>query len=118
MGSPKMFKLTLSYNEGQTQVLQEDKRLPPTRGCPLNYRIQDVYMYEYEKKQYIAILLNVISAGFEGQDMRYLAVTALIKPAKVNANPKISMPPRPKADKIDANNGDKADNKSEATDKK
>jgi hypothetical protein len=39
----------------------------------------------------------VISAGFEGQDMRYLAVTGLINPVKVNTKPKISMPPRPKA---------------------
>ncbi len=97
MGKPKIFKLTLTHSGGQQQVLQEDKRLPPSRGCPLNYRIQDVYWYSYQKHNYIAVFINVISAGFEGEDMRYLVVTAEVKAPKVRKNPKITLPPRPQA---------------------
>jgi len=97
MGTPKIFKLSLSHNDGKQQILQEDKHLPPSRGCPLNYRIQDVYLYQVEQRRYIAIVINVIFAGFEGQDMRYMVVTGLVKSANKPKKPKISLPPRPKA---------------------
>jgi len=104
MGTPKIFKLSLTHNDGDLQILQQDKRLPISRGCPLNYRIQDVYLYQFKQKRYISVVINVIFAGFEGQDMRYLVVTGLIKPNKLPKNPKINLPPRPKADKTPASN--------------
>ncbi|EIJ42603.1 putative secreted protein [Beggiatoa alba B18LD] len=53
-------------------ILQADKKIPETRGCPLAYRIQDVYIYNGE---YIAVFINIFSPGFEGQNMRYIVVT-------------------------------------------
>ena len=58
---------------GNVRVLQKDIALPRSRGaCPGGYRVQDVYVY----KNTLAVFLNVYTAGFEGPDMRYLALGA------------------------------------------
>ncbi|MEK7990380.1 MAG: DUF2259 domain-containing protein [Thiotrichaceae bacterium] len=75
-GKAKMFHLTL-LNEGaqKTKTLQKDRNIPKVRGCPLRYRIQDVYAYHEE---FITVFLNVFQAGFEGNNMRYMVVTGTL----------------------------------------
>ncbi|OQW92526.1 MAG: hypothetical protein BWK79_14445 [Beggiatoa sp. IS2] len=76
VGEAKMFTLSLT-NEGEkkTKILQEDKIIPKSRSCPLRYRIQDVYLYHEE---FIIVFLNVFKLGFEGESMRYLAITGTL----------------------------------------
>jgi len=65
-------ELTLRNNEENTvKTLQKDTTLTPARGCTIDYRIQDVYVYEGQ----IAVFLNVFYIGFEGPDMRFMVVT-------------------------------------------
>ena len=49
--------------------------LPESRNCPHTYSIQNVYVYENR----VAVFLNVYTTGFEGPDMRFLAVTGNYK---------------------------------------
>lgn len=73
-----MFKieLTLKNNEENTvKALQKDATLPPSRGCTINYRIQEVYVYEGQ----IAVFLNMFYIGFEGPDMRFMVVTGKLE---------------------------------------
>ena len=80
---PVMMDLTLSNEPGHNtdqsmtflKSLQKDTSLPAERGCPLEYRLQDVYLY----KDTIAVFINVFTPGFEGPDMRFMAVTGKYK---------------------------------------
>ena len=74
-GKGKKMRLSLLKNGGKVHKLQYDKKLPKTRGCPLAYRIQDVFIYDDKK---VVVFLNLMLAGYEGQNMRYLAVTGLL----------------------------------------
>jgi len=70
-----MLDLSLYDRERQkTITLQKDTSLPATRGCPLNYAIQHVYLYGDS----IAVFINTYHLGFEGPDMRYMVVTGKI----------------------------------------
>ncbi len=71
MGEPKIFTLSLFKGE-QESILQKDTQIPQSRGCPLSYRIQDVYWYQ---DKYIAVFINILTLGFEGQNLRYQVVT-------------------------------------------
>lgn len=71
-----MMDLTLKNKDDDTvRTLQKDTTLPQSRGCAHAYRIQDVYMY----KGAIAVFINVFTQGFEGPDMRFMAVTGQYK---------------------------------------
>jgi predicted secreted protein len=71
-GDVFMLDLKLTNKTDDTSTfLQKDTSLPKSRGCPLSYRIQDVYLYQ----DFIAVFANVFTQGFEGPDMRFLAVT-------------------------------------------
>ncbi len=73
-----IYKIDLSLKDkdsGQTKFLQKDNSLPTSRSCPLDYAVQFVYLYEDS----IAVFLNTYYTGFEGPDMRYLAVTGKYK---------------------------------------
>lgn len=75
-GDVFMLELKLTNKaDDSSKFLQKDATLPPGRGCPLSYRIQDVYVY----KGVIAVFVNVFTQGFEGPDMRYMAVTGKLK---------------------------------------
>lgn len=66
------FELALKDRENDTRrVLQKDNELPKSRGCAIEYRIQDVYLYENK----VAVFINVFTPGFEGPDMRFMVVT-------------------------------------------
>ena len=73
-----IYKLQLSLQEkeqNKTLILQKDDTLPSSRSCPIHYAIQYVYLYENN----IAVFLNTYHIGFEGPDMRYMAVTGKYK---------------------------------------
>lgn len=71
-----MFEIKLTNkDDNSNKFLQKDTSLPESRGCPLSYRLQNVYLY----KGSIAVFVNVFTQGFEGPDMRYLAVTGKLK---------------------------------------
>lgn len=72
------FDLTLKNvrdENAKPRILQSDKTLPESRSCPFGYSVQNVYIY----KNTIAVFLNVYTAGFEGPDMRFMAVTGVYK---------------------------------------
>jgi predicted secreted protein len=74
-GSARMFTLRLRNEDSDSEtILQQDRRLPSSRGCVLGYRIQDMYLYE----QSVAVFLNIFLPGLEGQSMRYLVVTGTL----------------------------------------
>lgn len=70
------FELTLKDNENKlSRFLQKDAELPKSRGCALGYAIQDVYIFEDN----LVTFLNVFKPGFEGPDMRFMAVSGKLK---------------------------------------
>lgn len=70
------FELTLKDNRKETtKILQRDASLPSARNCPLDYSVQNVYVYDNK----IAVFLNVFTIGFEGPDMRFLVVAGNYK---------------------------------------
>lgn len=66
----KMFTLKLKQDQ-KTKILQADQRLPASRGCVYQYRIERVIVCEKN----IAVFLNIFLPGFEGPDVRYMVVT-------------------------------------------
>ena len=73
------YRLTrTSGREQQGSVtLHEDKSIPISRGCPLDYQPADVvFHYSQQGKYTVVILIRIESFGFEGRDGRFLAVSA------------------------------------------
>lgn len=76
MADLEVRKMTLSLSyKGTIQILQNDKRVPKSRACPFSYVIREVYCYEHA----IVTLVDYQSPGFEGPDLRQLAVTGCLK---------------------------------------
>ncbi|WP_186396235.1 DUF2259 domain-containing protein [Stappia sp. TSB10GB4] len=75
-GEIKGFRLTLSF-EGRTRLLNDDARLPQSRGCALGYRIDRLVLHHPAdgRRAAFAVLVLVERIGFEGRDGRYLAIT-------------------------------------------
>jgi len=75
-GEIKGFRLTLTL-EGETRVLNDDARLPQSRGCALGYRIDRLVLHHPADggPTAFAVLVLVEQVGFEGRDGRYLAIT-------------------------------------------
>lgn len=72
----QMFELKLEDKENDTsKFLQKDTTLPASRNCAIDYRMQDVYFY----KDFIAVFIGVFTRGFEGPDMRFMAVTGALR---------------------------------------
>lgn len=70
------FELSLSNSrDDKTKILQKDKDLPESRGCPHTYSLQSVYTY----KNRIAVFMNIYTYGFEGPDMRFMVVTGSLR---------------------------------------
>lgn len=74
--SSRKFGLTL-LNEATkvSKILKKDVAFPQNDDCPTRYRIQDVYIYHEE---FIAVFINSLSPGYEGENMRYLVVTGTL----------------------------------------
>jgi len=79
-GETHGFSLELIYGEDDTKVtLQNDEKLPKSRGCPLDYQIADIYTFHPESGPPVfAALIRVILVGFEGPDGRYMAITGVL----------------------------------------
>lgn len=75
LGSAKLMTLRVkNIHSGQAKILQQDKRLPASRGCVMRYRIQEVYVYQNQ----VAVFVNLFSPGFEGENLRFMAVTGTL----------------------------------------
>ena len=55
---------------GEKHLLQRDKRIPTSRGCPLGYRIADVYVHRTN----VIVFVNVMTPGWEGRNMRFMCI--------------------------------------------
>jgi len=71
----KMFGIKLKYKQ-QAHYLQNDSRLPRSRGCVYKYRIERIVSHG---KHSLAIFLFAFKPGFEGPTVRHLVVTGDLK---------------------------------------
>lgn len=72
----KVFALRLEYESGPL-LIYEDKTLPESRRCAISYAVSDVFRFRKGGAPgYYAVLIRVEQLpGFEGPDIRYIAVT-------------------------------------------
>lgn len=59
------------------KILQNDSTLPSSRGCVHAYEIEDVVSQNYGES--VVVLIRVFTLGFEGEDVRYMAVSGSLK---------------------------------------
>ncbi len=60
----------------QTALVHQDSHVPPSRGCPLGYRIGGLQTYFPEPGSPVfALMIAIRQVGFEGPDFRWIAVT-------------------------------------------
>lgn len=59
------------------KILQNDSNLPAARGCVHNYEIEDVV--SPNSGDSVVVLIRVFTLGFEGEDVRYMAVSGSLK---------------------------------------
>jgi predicted secreted protein len=75
----KMKLELVNVKSKKTTVLQEDKTLPASRGCVHSYEIEDVVVINPDQMSELAskvvVLIRVFTVGFEGEDVRYMAVS-------------------------------------------
>ncbi|MCP5082890.1 MAG: DUF2259 domain-containing protein [Alphaproteobacteria bacterium] len=76
-GNEKKLKLTLKNLQSQdTKILQDDGSIPASRGCPTDYSISDVVLFDQAGGgTVIVVLINMIRFGFEGPDRFFIAVS-------------------------------------------
>lgn len=79
-GVGQKMKLELvNLQSKKTTILQEDKTLPASRGCVHGYEIEDVVVINPDQMSELAskvvVLIRVFTLGFEGEDVRYMAVS-------------------------------------------
>lgn len=80
MGGAQRLKLSLvgrERSDGAVRVLQDDRRLPKRRACPLGYQVRGVIEYG----EGLVVVLAYTRPGFEGPDTRYMVVTGLVPAA-------------------------------------
>lgn len=76
---PAMLSLSVkNLINGRSRMLQKDRRVPKSRGCPFSYRIQTVYTRPHRKGTAMVVLLQYFSPSIEGPNEKYLAVTGLL----------------------------------------
>ena len=78
--SMKGFSLVLTNEtSGEEMILNDDKRIPKSRGCPQKYYVEQVLTYPRPGGDFsLAVLVRYSLPGFEGPDGRFLAVTAVV----------------------------------------
>ncbi|MEM8838764.1 MAG: DUF2259 domain-containing protein [Pseudomonadota bacterium] len=65
------------FDGGGERALNEDLRVPESRGCALGYKIGGVQVYYPEGEKPVLIALIIVErVGFEGSDFHWLAVAA------------------------------------------
>ncbi len=72
------FSLWLASPEGETRELNNDKTIPESRGCPVGYRVADVFAFDQPGETILIILLDMFQIGFEGPDRRFLAIATTV----------------------------------------
>ncbi len=75
-GQEKTLGIALRVRVGDRapEPLYRDKKIPESRGCPRDYAISDVILYEPRKDEEVYLLLiSVMRLGFEGADRRFIA---------------------------------------------
>ncbi len=74
------FALVLTRDGGQPATnMHEDTSIPSSRNCPIGYGISDVIIHgDYNAPNQLVVLVRVLSVGFEGPDMRFIAIPAII----------------------------------------
>ncbi len=74
------FALVLARDGGQPSLnMHEDTSIPSSRKCPIGYGISDVIIHgDYNAPSQLIVLVRVLSVGFEGPNMRYIAIPAII----------------------------------------
>jgi predicted secreted protein len=72
------FDLVMTLDTGETRVLNHDTSLPANRVCPTGYEIAEVIAYEQPGMMVVAIMIDLLQLGFEGEDRRYLGLTTQI----------------------------------------
>lgn len=61
-------------DHGAAREVHRDTTLPRSRGCPVDYRIADVYLpYGASDISSAVVLISVYTFGFEGRDRRFIA---------------------------------------------
>lgn len=60
-------------------AVHEDTKLPASRGCPTGYSLERIYMAEQAEGGYAAALIGVYRYGFEGPDLRHIALPLPLK---------------------------------------
>ena len=70
LGTGRALTLRLEHADA-SRVLQHEAGLPPSRGCVFGYRIHGVWLHG----DHLAVLLALSVPGFEGESLRYRAVT-------------------------------------------
>lgn len=80
-GPAKKLKLSiagLGEASGTVQILQEDKQLPKSRAYPLAYSVRRVTAF----KDGLVVIVSYTTPGFEGPDVRYMAISGKFTPAQ------------------------------------
>jgi predicted secreted protein len=68
--APQLLKVTLAGKT--TKVLQNDTKLPVSRRCASDYRMHSVFV----SSSSMVVFVSVSSDGFEGSNIKFMAVTA------------------------------------------
>ena len=69
------FALSLSKPDGTSIQLHDETTAPKSRGCPVRYHLVAVFAPDRHRDLTFAVaLVGVFSQGFEGPDLRYIAV--------------------------------------------
>ncbi len=69
------FSLSLTKPNGQSTTLHDESTAPQSRGCPSQYHLIAVFApNRHREATYAVALVGVFSQGFEGPDLRYIAV--------------------------------------------
>jgi predicted secreted protein len=74
---PKGFALAVARGFEPRRELHRDTLLPDSRGCPVGYGISDVIRFDADfsgKSPRLVTLVHVYRTGFEGPDVRFIAV--------------------------------------------
>ena len=80
-GQMKGFKLSVERlsETGSAVLIHKDTAIPQSRGCPLDYRIADIFtFFPQGGGPVFAALIQIIAVGFEGPDGRFMAVTGTL----------------------------------------
>nr|WP_321442662.1 DUF2259 domain-containing protein [uncultured Cohaesibacter sp.] len=69
------FALSMVKPDGSHVDIHDEGSAPKSRGCPERYHLVAVFAPDrYRVKSYAVALVGVFSRGFEGPDLRYIAV--------------------------------------------